>query len=318
MNKILKALKFCAILAAVIGCGGAEQKSEFNGYAEGEYVYLASAISAPVARLGVKEGDVVKAGDALLKLDDTVQRANLDAAKASIAEIEAKLKDVQKGARKDEINEIKAQINSAKAALTLANANFARAKSLRDKNAISDKEFDAAKSELERANFALDRLEASLKTAMLGGREDAVQSLRAKLDAAKAALRAREWELAQTQINAPKNGVVENLFFKEGELASAAKPLLSLLPEGEIKIYFFVPAKILPRIGVGDRVALSCEGCEPMMAQITQIASEPEFTPPVIYSQSTTDKLIYRVKARPISSSPAPRPSQPVTVRLEK
>ena len=70
MNKILKALKFCAILAAVIGCGEAEQKSEFNGYAEGEYVYLASAISAPVARLGVKEGDVVKAGDALLKLDD--------------------------------------------------------------------------------------------------------------------------------------------------------------------------------------------------------------------------------------------------------
>ena len=261
VNKILKALKFCAILAAVIGCGEAEQKSEFNGYAEGEYVYLASAISAPVARLGVKEGDVVKAGDALLKLDDTVQRANLDAAKASIAEIEAKLKDAQKGARKDEINEIKAQINSAKAALTLANANFARAKSLRDKNAISDKEFDAAKSELERANFALDRLEASLKTAMLGGREDAVQSLRAKLDAAKAALRASEWELAQTQINAPKNGVVENLFFKEGELASAAKPLLSLLPEGEIKIYFFVPAKILPRIGVGDRVALSCEGC---------------------------------------------------------
>ena len=183
MNKILKALKFCAILATVIGCGEAEQKSEFNGYAEGEYVYLASAISAPVAHLIVKEGDAVKAGDALLKLDDTVQRANLGVAKANVAELEAKLKDAQKGARKDEINEIKAQINSAKAALKLANANFTRAKSLRDKNAISDKEFDAAKSELERANFALDRLEASLKTAMLGSREDAVQSLRAKLDA---------------------------------------------------------------------------------------------------------------------------------------
>jgi len=102
-----------------------------------------------------------------------------------------------------------------------------------------------------------------------------------------------------------------------GETLAAGAPVVSILPPGNIFLRFFVPEPALPGVHQGDEVALLCDGCPPdLTATISFIAPQAEFTPPVIYSESTRGKLVYLVEARPKPSQASLlNPGQPVTVR---
>ena len=97
----------------------------------------------------------------------------------------------------------------------------------------------------------------------------------------------------------------------------AGGPVVSLLPPANIFVRFFVPEPALSTIHQGDRVALSCDKCaDGLTATISFIAPRAEFTPPLIYSESSKAKLVFIVEARP-SREQAVRlnPGQPIEVR---
>jgi HlyD family secretion protein len=97
-------------------------------------------------------------------------------------------------------------------------------------------------------------------------------------------------------------------------MIAAALPVLSFLPDGRLKVLFFVGQDDLSRLKMGEHVKITCDACSaPIDATISFISSEPEFTPPVIYSLEERHKLVYLVEARP---APGLRPGQPVDVSL--
>jgi HlyD family secretion protein len=101
-----------------------------------------------------------------------------------------------------------------------------------------------------------------------------------------------------------------------GETAPAGRPVLSLLPPGNLKIRFFAPETILSRVHYGDTVQVSCDACpEGLSAKVTFIASSAEYTPPVIYSREERAKLVYLIEARPTEPDKF-RVGQPVSVTL--
>ena len=102
-----------------------------------------------------------------------------------------------------------------------------------------------------------------------------------------------------------------------GETINAGVPVVSLLPPQNILVRFFVPETELATLHVGDPLAIGCDACAPgLTATVTFIATQPEYTPPVIYSETNREKLVYLIEAHPPPDQAMQfKPGQPVDVR---
>jgi HlyD family secretion protein len=145
----------------------------------------------------------------------------------------------------------------------------------------------------------------------------------ANLDAAVSALRVAEARVVTSQTRlarrsgfAPVTGAVQQVYFREGETVPAQRPVLSIMPPGNMKIRFYVPETDLPKLAIGDEVRVTCDNCAAdLTAKIYFLATMAEYTPPVIYSLDERNKLVYLVQARP-SRPDALRVGQPISVFL--
>ena len=145
----------------------------------------------------------------------------------------------------------------------------------------------------------------------------------ANLDAAVSALRVAEahvvtseTRLARRQGFAPVSGTIQQIYFREGEMVAAQRPVLSIMPPGNMKIRFFVSETELPKLAIGDEVRVACDNCAAdLTAKIYFIATTAEYTPPVIYSLDERNKLVYLIQARPARPD-ALRVGQPISVYL--
>ncbi|SCB54544.1 HlyD family secretion protein [Bradyrhizobium shewense] len=145
----------------------------------------------------------------------------------------------------------------------------------------------------------------------------------ANLDSAVSALRVAEARVATSETRmarrkgfAPVAGTIQQIYFREGEMVAAQRPVLSIMPPGNMKLRFFVPEAALPKLAIGDTVRISCDNCAAdLTAKIYFIATSAEYTPPVIYSLDERNKLVYLIQARP-SRPDALRVGQPIDVYL--
>jgi HlyD family secretion protein len=145
----------------------------------------------------------------------------------------------------------------------------------------------------------------------------------ANLDSAVSALRVAEARVNTSQTRlarrtgfAPVEGTIQQIYFREGEMVPEKRPVLSIMPPGNMKVRFYVPEPDLPKLAIGDRVRVACDNCAgDLTAKIYFIATQAEYTPPVIYSLDERNKLVYLVQARPVRPD-ALRVGQPVSVFL--
>jgi len=145
----------------------------------------------------------------------------------------------------------------------------------------------------------------------------------ANLDSAVSALRVAEARVNTSQTRlarrigfAPVGGTIQQIYFREGEMVPAQRPVLSIMPPGNMKLRFFVPETELPKLSIGDQVRVTCDNCAAdLTAKIYFIATAAEYTPPVIYSLDERNKLVYLIQARP-SRPDSLRVGQPISVFL--
>jgi HlyD family secretion protein len=145
----------------------------------------------------------------------------------------------------------------------------------------------------------------------------------ANLDSAVSALRVAEARVNTSQTRlarrtgfAPVEGTIQQIYFREGEMVPEKRPVLSIMPPGNMKVRFYVPEPDLPKLAIGDGVRVACDNCAgDLTAKIYFIATQAEYTPPVIYSLDERNKLVYLIQARPVRPD-ALRVGQPVSVFL--
>ncbi len=143
----------------------------------------------------------------------------------------------------------------------------------------------------------------------------------ANLNSAVSALRVAEARVVTSQTRlarrsgfAPVAGTIQQIYFREGEMVPERRPVLSIMPPGNMKLRFFVPEAELPKLAIGDEVRVTCDNCDAnLTAKIYFIATSAEYTPPVIYSLDERNKLVYLIQARP-SRPDALRVGQPISV----
>ena len=169
---------------------------------------------------------------------------------------------------------------------------------------------------LVNARLAYERAKTLLKGNV--GSQKSYDDAEAALRTAEARLNSAKTRLERRSVRSPASGVIQEVYFRVGEQVQPGRPIISLLPPGNVRVRFFVPQAVLPKVQIGDRVAVSCDGCAgDLVASVNFISAQAEFTPPVIYSQEERSRLVFRVEAMP-EHPESLRVGQPVSVALKQ
>jgi HlyD family secretion protein len=167
---------------------------------------------------------------------------------------------------------------------------------------------------LANARQTFDRAQSLSKTG--AGTQATLDSAVSALRVAEARVNTSQTRLARRSGFAPVGGTVQQIYFREGEMVPAQRPVLSIMPPGNMKVRFFVPETELPKLAIGEEVRVTCDNCAgDLTAKIYFIATMAEYTPPVIYSMDERNKLVYLIQARP-SRPDSLRVGQPISVFL--
>jgi HlyD family secretion protein len=305
-------------LLSIIPGVGHEAPPSWNGYAEIDYVYASTATAGRIESVAVREGDRVAIGDVLFVLEASPQQAQYDAALARAKAAEASLDNLQTGSRSEEIDVIRASLMKAEADLALAQQNLKRSEELFAQGLIPAAQLDQARATAQAAGAAVEQLKAQLKVAELPARDAQQIAAEATLAAATADAANAKAMLDNRTIRAPDAGRVERLFFSAGEVANAGAPVVSLAGAGALKIKFYLSETDRQDFALGQRVAVTCDGCaEDLTATIDHFASDPQFTPPIIYSRDERHRLVFMTEAV-MDKENGVLPGQPVSIgRIE-
>jgi len=319
-SRLLLAAFMAGLLATGIsGCdrAGESDSDVLQGYVEGDFIYAAPEIAGRIAAVEVEEGDRVKAGDVLFRLETKTLEAEVEQARAEFSAAEAELADRREGQRPPELAVIEAQIDKAEATRVQAQREFERQQELFERGVISGARLDQASETLRVAEAQLSEARRQKEVATLPARTAQIDAAERKAEAAAASLEQARTRLEKAVVSAPEAGLVDDVYYEPGEVLAAGTPALSLLPDAKRKVVFFIPEPMLSRFARDDDVVVSCDNCLPnLSARVTRISAEAEFTPPVIFSQQRREKLLFRAEARPSGAAADLRVGQPVDVRL--
>ena len=315
---VVNVLLFALAAALLAGCAK-NSPGTFQGYVEGEYVYVAAPLAGTLNRLAVARGDSVKAGQPLFTLERQAEADAVAQAEKNLAQAQAQLADLKKGKRPTEIASLAAQLERAQANLKLSADDLARREKLGSSDVISREELDQARAQNDADQAQVNPLTADLATAKLGGREDAIRAALDAVGAQRAALEKAKWSFEQKRQFAPTNAVVHDTLYRPGEFVAAGSPVVVLLPPANLKVRFFVPQAMLPAIKTGETISVLPDGApHPLTATVNYLSTQAEYTPPVIFSRETRADLVFMIEA---TFSPADaaalRPGQPVDVEMK-
>jgi HlyD family secretion protein len=314
-------MRFLAIAAMLLTlCGCREQDPNLiQGYVEGEYVYVAAPYAASLEKLAVHRGQQIDKDVELFALDSRPQKAALDEADRRLAQARATLEDLRKGRRPTEIESLAAMLEQAQASLVRNKVEYDRIEKLEKSGASSTEELDAARSARDQDRARVTQLEADLKTANLGSREDQIAAAEATVKAQEAMLVKAEWDLSQMKQSSTKAGLVFDTLYREGEWVAAGRPVVMLLPPANIKVRAFVPEPRIGELKLGDQLEVLIDGVEkPFVGKVSYISAKAEYTPPIIYSRQSRSKLVFMIELTFDPEVAAElHPGQPLDVRLK-
>jgi HlyD family secretion protein len=308
------------VLLLLVVTGGCTQQdpSKVQGYVEGEFVYAASPFGGHLETLSVQRGENVQTGDLLFSLEETAERAERDEAQRRADQAKAELEDAKQGQRPSEIQTIQAQLEQAKAAQFLSEIELERQKKLIAADVTSRREFDRARSSYDADRQRVAELESTMETARLGSRKDQVDAAQQNLFAQEAALKRAEWNLSQKQQFAQQSALVNDTLYRKGDWVPEGKPVVVLLPPGNVKVRAFVSEETIGRVRIGSSAKIFVDGVpQPFPAKVSFISPRAEFTPPVIFSRQMREKFVFLIELS-VDPETAMRlhPGQPVDVQL--
>jgi HlyD family secretion protein len=230
------------------------------------------------------------------------------------------LEDIQKGARGEEQSVIEAKLLQAQANADNLKAQANRNEALYKTNAISKTEAENSAAAAKASAAQVEELQNSLKVSKLSARDDQIKAQKARVKQIEFAVKQAEWKLEQKALKAVKNALVFDTIYREGEFVPTGSIVVRLLPPENIKIKFFVPQKIAEKLAPSQKLFFyrSGDGTK-FTGSVSYISAEAEYTPPLIYSNESKERLVFMVEAYPRpEDAKLFRPGQPVKVSLDE
>lgn len=301
------------------GCGKSDD-SRYPGYVEGEFVYISAPVDGRLEHLFVARGQQVDAKAPLYELEGKDQLAAQAQAVQTLAGAQARVENLKGSRRAAEKAMSAAQVEQAKADSALADTVLARDKELFTKGLIPELRLLESRADAKAKKARLAELSAQLTLSSESiGRREEVSAAATDAAAATAVLEHADWQVAQRFGIAPGAALVQETYYRPGEWVPATRPIVSLLPPENIRLRFYLPETEIAKLKIGQPLHVRCDGCpDTLRGAISYISTDPEYTPPVLFSDDNRTRLVYRVDAHPESAALRwLKPGLPVDVRLE-
>ncbi len=295
-------------------CTSDSQPHTVTGYVEAELRWISAPQAGWITEQNVTKGDIIQPQMILFQLDQQQQIADVEQAKQNLLAAKALHDDLTKGARQEEIDSLTSQLEASEARKKLALSEWQRISSLVVKGLATSEQLEQAQTDLAVNNSQYKTLLTDINIARLGGRTDLIAQANAQINAAAAHLETQRYQLKQRTINSSMTGLVHTVHYHQGEFVTAGAPVLTVRLTDQDKVRFHVSQSQLPQLSLGQHVQVKADGENNWRpATINYISSTAEFTPPVIYSKDSRQKLVFLIEARLKSSNSLP-PGLPVEV----
>jgi HlyD family secretion protein len=297
MKRLALPLVFALLAAA---CGRKEDPNvvRLNGRLEAPLVDLAPKVAGRVVEVLVREGDRVKAGDVLVKLDLGETAIAVERDKQGVQSAAARLEDLKLGSRDEELRGAEQEIADRKAAVELAKPELERQQVLLSKKVGTPRDVDVARTTLERAQANLRMSEERLKLLREGFRKYQTEQARFDVDRAKSVLRQSESVAKESEIRAPADGVVLHRMAEPGLLLGPGSPALTLAFANRLYVRTFVPETQLGRVKPGQPAEVTVDAFpgRRFPGRVTEISPDAEFTPKPVETRRERVNLVYAAK----------------------
>jgi HlyD family secretion protein len=303
-----------------------------SGYVEATEVRLAPEVGGRLLEVAVKEGDRLKAGDVVARLDDTDTAIATKQAQAERDQAVAQLRLLQAGARAEDIRQARAQVDSAQAEvaaaeaeLQSARADLARFEALLASNAGSRKQRDDAATNVAvaeaRVNSARERVRAAaeaLARLRAGARAEEIAAARARVAATEAQIAALAKAQTDALLKSPVAGFVTAKLADAGEVVARGTPVAVVTDLDHAWANVYVDEPLVPLLKLGQKVTLVTDAGQRLDGTISFISPKAEFTPRNVQTAEERTKLVYRIKVTADNRDGVLKPGMPVEAEIPR
>ena len=271
-----------------------------------------------VAEVLVEEGAVVKRGQLLARLDTSRLLPQLAQTEAVMEAQQAVLERLRNGSRKEEIAQARANLESAKADAKNAKSQYKRRKTLGSIAAVSQEDIDLAKAAADVAVAKVDVTQNALELAVIGPRVEDIAQSKAQLRGYEAQLALLHQQVADAELRAPFDAMVQSRLMEPGEMASPTKPVFSLATIGTKWVRAYISEPDLSRAHSGSRAQIRIDSMpdRPLEGWVGFISPVAEFTPKTVQTEDLRANLVYEIRIFVKDTQNVLRLGMPATVKI--
>ena len=314
------------VFGATLGAAACRPKDagtlHLNGRLEAPLVDLAPKVAGRVVEVLVREGDRVKAGDVLARLDLGETAVAVDRDREGLKSAEARFQDLSEGSRRPEILAAEAEVADKRSALELAKRVLDRQQTLLSTKIGTQRDFDLANTDVERSSAVLRASEERLKLSIQGFRKFQKEQAKYDMGRAKSVLAQSETVAREAEIRAPADGVILHRIAEPGLLLAGGQPALTMAFANRLYVRSYIPEPLLGKIRTGMVASVSVDAFpgKSFAAKVAEISPDAEFTPKPVETRGERVNLVYAAKVDLDGGWGEPLvPGQPadVTIRVE-
>lgn len=317
MERNMRWMTVLACAAVLVAAGCKREPQPLLGTLEWDRISLPAPASERIVAMDVREGDQVRAGTRLLRLEPDRTRSQLQSLQAQSAQREQSLQELVNGPRREQVAQAQAQLAAAQAQARDAIAYYARLQPLGKRQLVAASDVDRARAAAGDAQAQVRAAEQALLELRNGTRAEELAQGESSLRAAQAEAAVQAVNLDKLDIVAPRDGRVDSLPYKLGDQAPVGAALAIMLVGESPYARIYVPATVRSRVAIGQTLPVSVAGSsEVFQGRVRMIRSEPMFTPYYALSGSDAERLTYLAEVQlPASANRLPV-GVPVQVQL--
>jgi len=309
-----------AVGCYLLGCHRPTTNLAVSGTVEATQAELGFPVGGRIVEILVREGDSVRAGQPLARLDTVESAARLSQLRAQAEAARALLLELTNGTRPEELEQARAGLTAADRAMADAESDLARAKTLAATNVVSRQSLDKAQVAYDLAYTRQAQARAQLQLLESGPRKERIAAQRAQVAMAEAQVRSMEAALANFTLRPAFDGLVSARQHEPGETVGPGAPVLTVLDPSDRWVRIYVPEPRIGAVHLGAEAGIRSDTYpdQRYAGRVSYIAQEAEFTPRNVQTAEERVKLVYAVKVR-ITGDPTfvLKPGMPVDVELQ-
>jgi len=275
-----------------------------NGRIEAVEIDVAAKIPGRVREVLVREGELVQAGQVVARMDTSSLEAQLRQAEAELKRARSAVATArsQLAQRESERAAAQAAVEQREAELHLARQHAARSSALAAEGAASRQQAEDDRARVQTASAALSaaRAQVAAADAAIATTRAQVAGAEAAVDAARASVQRIQADIADSILRTPRDGRVQYLVARAGEVVAAGAPMLNLIDLSDVYMTFFLPTAQAGRLALGTEVRLVLDAAPEYVipARVSFVSDVAQFTPKTVETRSEREKLMFRVRAQ--------------------